>query len=141
MTVSTDLLFTVAAASSWLTSTPALAAAIAGLLTAVGTVAGQIASRRRLSAEIKKYRAEGHKTDADAAKVISETALELLDPYRKQIEFMRAEQEAERVRMGSQIRQLQRDLEAAITEAAAVRGQLTKALREIEQLRAQVNGS
>jgi hypothetical protein len=60
------------------------------LLAAVGGVAG-ISNWIKIGPERKKILAESTRAGVDSTEVLSRAAIALLDPYRQQIEFLRAE--------------------------------------------------
>ena len=126
------LLAAAQASAPWWQGFPAILTAVAALLTAAGAATVDFLGRR-------KVRAEASKTSADAAKVLSDTALELLDPYRRQVADLRAEQEAEAERVHRRMAQMQSDLEAATAEVISLRQQLAAAQHELNELRARVN--
>ena len=79
---------------------PAQVAAVLGGLAGVAALVNGFATRR-------KIRAEATKTDADAVRVLNETAIELMDPFKEQVAFLRAELASARSELASTRSELQ----------------------------------
>jgi chromosome segregation ATPase len=118
--------------------------AVAALAAALGGVAG-LAALLTLKSTKRKLLAEADKSEADAAKVLSDTAVALLEPARLQVKSLRedlATAEAKVTALSTQLdlaraeaNQLREDLEAA-RRAAEIR--VTEATRRVQALEQQL---